>query len=315
MSKWLQPRSGSVMTGRRVRAAALAAVMVLGLSAAAFAPAEAATVTVVSHFVWVPTSASLNGDSTFINNGATNGHNRDLLFITPNLTPGGISPCPCLLSPQAPVGVWYYSGTRQWAVFNEDGSAMGTLFAYNVLVVPKASRSAFVHTATPSNIAGNRTLLSSRLLNGKPNAVILITQNYDPDGIGATANDHRVGVRYYPSLKRWGIINEDGSAMTLGASFNVLVGPAASNGGATTVLKTTKSNRKGDAVAISSRETNGNPNAVVFATPNFNPGGKGHLADRNAVDVAYQGSREFEIPWTGGPPKFGTAFNVLIFAS
>lgn len=130
---------------------------------------------------------------------------------------------------------------------------MGTLFAYNVLVVPKASRSAFVHTATPSNIAGNRTLLSSRLLNGKPNAVILITQNYDPDGIGGTSNDHRVGVRYYPSLKRWGIVNEGGSAMTLGASFNVLVGPAA--------------------------------------------------------------SRELEIPWTGAPPKFGTAFNVLIFAS
>jgi len=34
---------------------------------------------------------------------------KDLLFITPNLTPGGISACPCLLSPQQPVGVWYNS--------------------------------------------------------------------------------------------------------------------------------------------------------------------------------------------------------------
>lgn len=103
--------------------------------------------------------------------------------------------------------------------------------------------------------------------------------------------------------------------MTKGASFNVLVGPAASNGGTTIVLKATTSNRTGDGVAISNRETNGNPNAVVFATPDFDPGGKGHIADPNAVDVAYTGSREGVFHWDGPAQKLGNSFNVLIFSS
>ncbi len=315
MTRRLSVRPGRFTAVTRPRATALTAVAVLALSAAAFTPAEAGTVTVTSHFVWAPTSASLSGDSTFINNGATNGNRKDLLFITPNLTPGGISPCPCLLSPQPPAGVWYYGSRQQWAIFNENGATMGTLFAYNVLVVPKASRSAFVHTATPASISGNRTLLSSPLLNGRPKAIVLVTQNFDPNGIGGTYNDHQVGVRYYPSIKRWGIVNEDGSAMTKGASFNVLVGSAASNGGTMIVLKVTTSNRNGDAVAISNRETNGNPNAVVLATPDFDPGGKGHIADPNPVDVGYNGSREFVFHWGGAAQKLGNSFNVLIFSS
>jgi len=315
MRKRSNVRAGRFTAVTGLRLTALTAAAVLVLSAAAFASAEATTVTIASHFVWVPASGSIIGDSTFINNGATNGHRKDLLFITPNLTPGGISPCPCLLSPQPPLGVWYNGASQKWGVFNESQSAMGTLFAYNVLVVPKASRWAFVHTATTSNTSGNRTLLNSKLLNGKPKALILITQSYDPNGLGATYNDHQVGVRYYKSLKRWGIVNEDGSAMTISASFNVLVGAAASNGGAMTVLKATSSNRTGDAVTLSNRETNGNPNTVVFATPDFDPGGNGHISDPNSVDVAYQGSRAFLLHWDGPTQKIGNSFNVLIFSS
>jgi hypothetical protein len=211
------------------------------LSAATFASAGAATVTVTSHFVWTPTTANISGDTTFINNGATNNRPRDLLFITPNLTPGGISPCPCLVEPQPVYGVWYNGS--QWGAFDEDGSAMGSLWSFNVLVVPKASRSVFVHTATAPNTSGNRTLLNSKLLNGKPNARILVTQNWNPDGKGGVFNAHQVGVRYYKSAHKWGIFNEDGSNMTLFAAFNVLVGQAPSNGGSMTVVKATNSNR------------------------------------------------------------------------
>jgi hypothetical protein len=315
MTRRLNIRPGRFTAITRPRATALTAAAVLALSAAAFTPAAAGTVTVTSHFVWVPTSASLGGDSTIINNGATNGNRKDLLFVTPNLTPGGISPCPCLLSPQQPVGVWYDPGSQRWAIFNENRGTMGALFTYNVLVVPQASKSAFIHTATPASISGNRTLLSSPLLNGRPKAIVLVTQSFNPNGIGGIYNDHQVGVRYYPSIKRWGIVNEDGSAMTKGASFNVLVGSAASNGGSMIVLRATTHNRTRGALAISNRETNGNPNAVVFATPDFDPGGKGHIADSNSVDVAYTGNREFVFHWDGPVQKLGNSFNVLIFSS
>lgn len=309
----LNVRPGRLAAVTGPRAIALTAAAVLGLSAATVASAQAVTVKVTSHFVWVPTTGNIGGDSTFINNGATNGRAHDLLFITPNLTPGGINPCPCLVSSQPPVGVWY-DGT-QWAVFNEDVSSMGTLFAYNVLVVPKASKSAFVHKANVSNTIGNRTLLNSPLLNGKPNALILITQNWNPGGGSGVYNDHQVGVRYFKSLHRWGIFNEGGGAMPLGAAFNVLVGPGASNGGKESVLKATGTNRLGDTVLINNAETNGNPNNVTFVTQNFNPGGKGGISDAHPVGVAYTGSREAVLNWASPVQKVGTAYNVLIFSS
>ena len=37
--------------------------------------------------VWVPTAGNVSGDSTYINNGATNGCANDLLFITPEPHP------------------------------------------------------------------------------------------------------------------------------------------------------------------------------------------------------------------------------------
>lgn len=264
------------------------------------------------HFVWQPTTASLGGDSTYINNGATNGQAKDLLFVTPNLTPGGLSPCPCLISPQPPVGVWY-NGT-QWAVFNEDASSMSTFWSYNVLVVPKASKSAFVAKATVANTIGNRTLLNSKLLNGKPDALILVTQDYDPDGVGGIFNDHQVGVRYYKPRKRWGIFNEGGGAMPTGAAFNVLVSQTASNGGKMSVLKATSSNHVGDAVLINNSQTNGNPNNATFVTQDYNPGAKGGISDVYPAVVTYGGTKEAVLNW-GGTEKVGTGYNVLIFSS
>jgi hypothetical protein len=313
MRKHVTGRPGRLVASPRLRALALTAVAAAGLSAATFAPAKAVAVKVTSHLVWQPTTASVSGDSTYINNGATNGQAKDLLFITPNLTPGGLNPCPCLVSPQPPVGVWY-NGSH-WAVFNEDASSMSTFWSYNVLVVPKASKFAFVAKATVANTIGNRTLLNSKLLNGKPNALILVTQDYDPGGAGGVFNDNQVGVRYYKSLKRWGVFNEGGGAMPNGAAFNVLVGQTASNGGKMSVLKATHSNRTGDAVLISNSQTNGNPNNVTLVTQDFNPGGKGGVADLHPADVGYSGAREAVLNWAGPTQKVGTAYNVLIFSS
>ncbi len=103
--------------------------------------------------------------------------------------------------------------------------------------------------------------------------------------------------------------------MPLGASFNVLVGQTASNGGKMSVLKATVSNRTGDAVLINNSETNGNPNNVTFVTQDFNPGGKGGIADIYPADVAYSGTREGVLNWSGPAQKVGTAYNVLIFSS
>ena len=60
------------------------------------------------------------------------------------------------------------------------------------------------------------------LLNGRPDALLYVTQNYNPGGgWGGVYNAHPVAVAYSPSRERWQILNEDGVAISQGASFNV----------------------------------------------------------------------------------------------
>jgi hypothetical protein len=273
-------------------------------------PPSGDVVTVASHFVWVATSASRSDDSTYINNGATNAKKNDLLFVTPNLTPGGINPCPCLLEPVPPVGVWYDGS--QWAVFNEDSSTMGGLVAYNVLVVPKASKYAFEVHATASSRHGDYLVINSAATNKNPKALLQVTQNYNPSEV---YNPNQIGVRYIKAQRKWSIFNEDGQAMPLNAGFNVLVGNAASNGGSTAVLTTTKADRAGAGALISNRETNGNPNNVVLETQDTTPAGKGGYGDQGIIYATYSGSKEGLINWDSPPPRLGAAFNLLIFSS
>jgi hypothetical protein len=278
---------------------------------ATFVPAGTGEkVTVTSHFLLRPTTASTSGDSTFMDNGATNNKKNDLLFVMPNLSPGGVDPCPCLLDPISPVGVWYNGS--QWAVFNEDGSDIGTLMNYNVLVVPKASKSAFTVHATSPNVHGDYVIINSTLTNGHPDALLQVTQIY---GSAAVFNPNSIGVRYFKVRRRWAIFNEDGSAMPPNASFNVLVGNAASNGGRTALLTTTAANRPHNEVIISNSQTTGNPNNVVFATQDFNPSDKGGTGNTGNVIAAYDNTNEGLANWAGSASPLKAAFNLLIFSS
>ncbi|MCA1731756.1 MAG: hypothetical protein LC751_20860, partial [Actinobacteria bacterium] len=83
--------------------------------------------------------------------------------------------------------------------------------------------SVFVHRATPENISANSTYLDNPLLNGNPNAVLYVTQNWNPGGReGGTYNDHPVGVWYDTNREKWAIFNQDRAAIPEGAAFNVL---------------------------------------------------------------------------------------------
>ena len=83
--------------------------------------------------------------------------------------------------------------------------------------------SIFVHRATPENISANSTYLDNPLINSNPNAVLYVTQNWNPGGSeGGTYNDHPVGVWYDTNREKWAVFNQDRAAMPDGAAFNVL---------------------------------------------------------------------------------------------
>jgi hypothetical protein len=82
----------------------------------------------------------------------------------------------------------------------------------------------FVHTATAANTSGNHTYIDHPLTNNNPNAIVLVTQNYNPGGGSGTYNDHPIGVWYSNSAQKWSIFNQDNtSSMPDGADFNVIV--------------------------------------------------------------------------------------------
>lgn len=82
----------------------------------------------------------------------------------------------------------------------------------------------YVHTATSENISFAATRLDHPLLNGNPNAIILIAHNWNGMGAPGVYNNHVSGVWYRESDSRWYIFNEDYTEHVVGAKYNVFIG-------------------------------------------------------------------------------------------
>ena len=286
------------------------------LTAAAMAPwltapaPASASVTVTSHFIWTATSSNTAYFASAINNAATNGLPHALLFVTPNNAAGGV--CGCVSDP-APIAVTYgLLGGNRWSIINEDESNIPLGAQFNVLVVQAPSASVFVQHATTANTSGYTTTIDATSTNGKAGALLQVTQ-VDNEASGPL-NPHAIGVTY--ANNRAAIFNEDQSAIPIGAQFNVMVGSAKSNGGRTHLQQTLFGS--GSDSVINYSGTNGNPNAVVLETPNFDTPYIGGVYDASATGVTYVGSPTDEWAVTqedGSSMGNGPAFNLLVFPS
>ena len=306
---------------RKLSFVGIAFVLALLLSASSLAPhrasaqtAQAATPTIsgAAHFIQIATSSNTLGDFTLLNNIATNNLPNAILFVTSNVSPFAV---PHTSDPH-PVGLWYDTGVNEWGIFNEDQTSMPLGAAFSVLVVPKAGGSVFVQTAAPFNSSGDSTFLNNVFTNGQPAAQLLITQNWNPGGVGGAYNPHNVGVWYSTGAKQWTIFNEDQAKMP-STNFNVMVGAGASGGGTELLQTVTSSNRSGDSTSINNTATNNLPNAILFVTPNFNPGSISGTYDPHPVGVRYDtGSGQWAIlNEDGASMPLSAAFNILAFAS
>ncbi len=185
--------------------------MAVGRSFNAFVPGHAST-----SFYHRATPENTDGHATELDHPSLVDNPDAIVFVTPNYAPPG----ELAVYNDAAIGVWYDGG--QWSVFNQDGNGMPEGAHFNVLVCEE-SYNAFVHTATPGNSVGFSTIIDHPLINGHPDAQLIVTQNWNPGGEGGVYNDRPVGVAF-TATGRWSVINEDGGDMPEGASFNVLVG-------------------------------------------------------------------------------------------
>jgi hypothetical protein len=188
-----------------------------------------------------------------------------------------------------PIGVWY-TGSR-WAVYNQDLTPMPLGATFQVTWASpymSPTEDVYVHTATAANIVGDYTILNDPLANGNPNAVVQVTANYNPPGLGGVYNNHPIGVWYTGS--RWAIFNQDAAGMPVGAHFNVMVLPSSEShpNVGWYVHTSSSSNISGNLSTIPSPTTNANTYLVV--TPNYNPGGGGGTFHNHNIGVYYNGS-------------------------
>ena len=165
------------------------------------------------------TEENCRGDYTYISDPNTNGDPNAIVLVSDQEAAG-------TSSYEHNIGVWYEPGARKWAIFNQDRTAVPSGATFEVEVPPTGAT--FVHRAGVLNTANNYTYLDDELTNDEPDAVLSVTQNWNPGGGRGVYNDHPVGVVYDAKLKKWAVFNRDGAPMPKGASFNIAVPAEAS---------------------------------------------------------------------------------------
>ena len=162
-------------------------------------------------------AGNTDANSTYVDDLLTNGNPDAMLLVTRARGPGGAA------FYGHEIGVWYdrYRDGGRWAIFNQDREPMQEGSSFDVALLEEPD--GFVHRATDENTEGSRTYLDEPAINGDPDAVVSVTQNWNPGGGPGVYNDHRVGVSYDAGRERWTILNEDAAPIPDGAAFNVAV--------------------------------------------------------------------------------------------
>jgi len=218
-------------------------------------------------FVHEATVSNTSYSWTTIDHPRTNDNPNAIVLVTQNANPGGAG----YIYNDHSIGMYYSSAEKKWVIYNQDLDSMPIGAAFNVLIPPTDS-AAFVHKATASTITDNWTTIDHPLTNDNPNAIVLVTQNKSPGGVEGPPFDHPIGVWYYSSVGKWAVFNQDLANMPEDAAFNVLI-PATDS--SAFVHTATVANISGSHTYFDHPLTNDNPNAILFVTQNWNPGGVG----------------------------------------
>lgn len=170
-------------------------------------------------FVHEANGGNIADNYTLINNPLTNNNPKAVLFVTQTFTIQ-FSTYNTGVYNAHPIGVWYSDEDQKWSIFNQDDAAMPDGAAF-VVQVGGTGGNVFKHTVTADTISpidDNVTIINDPRTNGNPSAILMVTQNWEPNDI---FNPHEVGVWY--SGGKWRIFNQDGEDMPVGATFNIEV--------------------------------------------------------------------------------------------
>ena len=259
-------------------------------------------------------------NSTELNHHLANDNPTAKIFVSLNYNPAESSG----IGNNHPVAVRYDNQTGRWSIFNQDGGFIENMTAFNVFIFKPEPiigilHPGFTHTATAVNTTGAITEIDYPLVNGNANAILQVTQNWNPGGFGEVDNNHIVGVRYNRNSQRWAIFNQDGSAIPDGASFNVLALVHHRNAFVHSVSEQPSIAQNQDPLTKSWTELdhvqlNGHPNAIFHVTHNWNPLSDTGIDNDHIIGVRYdQDSQRWAIYNQDDAPLPNRAsFNVFL---
>lgn len=232
-------------------------------------------------YIHKTTPANTSGSQTTLDNPVTNDHLNVVIEVTPNRSPDGGS----AVLDAHPIGVRFEPAAK-WHIFNEDGAKMPIGAAFNVYAIPLGGFSGvFIHKATATNTSGFYTTMDDPSINGQPNALMLVTSNYNPSGGTGIADAHPLGVQYHSGAGKWVIFHTDHAPITVGAAYNVIVITGVTQ---TFIQQATSSNISGKLTKMSQPYLDGNPAAIVFITQDLTTGG---VVDNDSAGVLYQSGK------------------------
>ena len=228
------------------------------------------------------TASNSAGDYTLIDNVVTNGDPGLVLFVTANYNPNGAGG----VYDNHPLGVFYISGsTNKWAIYHDDKTPYILNASYNVWARETSQPGTFIWRASAANSAGDYTIIDNPATNGNPNAVVLVTHNWNPGGVAGVYENHRLGVYYVGTINKWAIYHQDTTPYTLNANYNVYATVA--DGATRFVARACSAPCTYDYITFNSSASNAKPGAIVFVTANWNPGGTGGVYDDHNLGVFY----------------------------
>jgi hypothetical protein len=254
--------------------------------------------------VHASTTANVDGDTTYLDSLAGLLSTSERLLVTPWSGDDTIETA-------ANIGVYETTfSPSNWALYRED---LGTLAAgrrFSVLA-PLNGRTNYIHTTTVANDIEEYTTLDAPELNGKPDALVFVTHNWNPGGVGGTYFDHAVGV-YYQS-GRWYVRNQDLATMPAGVDFNIVIASL----GSTNAFRAVLDSVAAPALRLDHPQLDDNPCAAPLVTRNA-------ATSANVNDVSY-GVRYVDgigsaaghwwiVAEGAGGPSFpaGSGFNVMV---
>lgn len=165
----------------------------------------------------VATPANSKGNWTDIDSPVTNNNPNAFVNVTLDWNPSGVGG---VYDPH-PLGVFYDTSAKKWAIFNEGSmDPIPNGAAFNLLLDTPLVSGVFLHTSTSTNTSGNHTDIDNAATNKRPGAIVFATPNFGPLGMGGSFETHNLGVYFHDG--KWAIFNEDKAAMSTNVSFDVL---------------------------------------------------------------------------------------------